>query len=307
MPKRHAKSEFYREKGRARLSPLLLPLFPALLFLLSPAFFPAPALFSGFSGRAATAANAAEARADVPDEAATEELRSDLRSFARKKRVQLELPAPGAPRERKERDYETPLTISRIVVFAAGVGALFLLVMMLVRRGGTGPAKQKDPEGKKDEEATRGEKEKLAKKLLRSEEDADGLAAAGLHAEAMHKLLLDSLNEFRKRDASKLKDFLTSRELLPILPLNVRESEALGDLVRRVEVSHFGNAEPGEEDWKASKESFAKLIRALRGSPGENPGKSEEPKAANPRGNPVSAAAPGGGAFGGAGDGGPAP
>jgi hypothetical protein len=83
------------------------------------------------------------------------------------------------------------------------------------------------------------------------------LAADGRYAEAIHALLLGALDELARRTAPPPRSF-TSREILARVPAAPRA--ALDELVRRVEVVHFGGGAAAAPDWQRC----AELSRAFR-------------------------------------------
>lgn len=86
--------------------------------------------------------------------------------------------------------------------------------------------------------------------------DAEALAQAGDFAEAIHVLLLRTLEELSRRGGVQLPPSLTSREILGRIPLPGDAQHALADLVTAVEVSHFGGATPGASDYHLCRDRF---------------------------------------------------
>ena len=91
-------------------------------------------------------------------------------------------------------------------------------------------------------------------------EDADGLAAQGRFAEAVHLLLFRSIDDIQEKRSGVIGRSLTSREIgaLSILPDSVRD--ALSPIIRIVERSFFGGQDVDESGWhmaRASYQSFA--------------------------------------------------
>jgi hypothetical protein len=152
--------------------------------------------------------------------------------------------------------------LARIVVFIAAIGAVVLLIILLIKYKRAYELKKSIKLAEKKEESI--DREELQSKLKGVGEDSLKLASQGLYTEAMHTLLLRSLKEFKKREGEKMIASLTSRELIPIIPLSQEEDEALRDLVFRVEISYFGKNVPVESDWLLAKESFDRLIKALQ-------------------------------------------
>jgi hypothetical protein len=91
---------------------------------------------------------------------------------------------------------------------------------------------------------------------------AEALAAQRRWAEAIHALLLDTLEALSR--AARLAPSLTSREIVARVPLPARAREALSGLVVAVEVSRFGGAPAGEEDYRACLGRFHAFVETYR-------------------------------------------
>jgi hypothetical protein len=96
--------------------------------------------------------------------------------------------------------------------------------------------------------------------------EADELARQGRFVEAMHVLLLQGLNEMRKRLDLRFADSLTSREIVreANVPSNART--ALRDIIGWVERAYFGTYLATANDYLACRQSFTALSDALQGS-----------------------------------------
>jgi hypothetical protein len=92
---------------------------------------------------------------------------------------------------------------------------------------------------------------------------ADQLAQQGRFVEAIHVLLLQSLNEVRRRLDLRFADSLTSREIVRRAGLPNRAEQALRDIVERVERAYFGTHPTGAEDYQACRERYEVLSQAL--------------------------------------------
>jgi hypothetical protein len=95
--------------------------------------------------------------------------------------------------------------------------------------------------------------------------EADELARQGRFVEAMHVLLLQGLNEMRKRLDLRFADSLTSREIVrqAAVPSNART--ALRDIIGWVERAYFGTYSATSNDYLACRQSFTALSDALQG------------------------------------------
>jgi hypothetical protein len=92
-------------------------------------------------------------------------------------------------------------------------------------------------------------------------EDAARLAGEGRYAEAIHALLLAAIRHFAERSRAAVQPSRTSRELVRLLPLGAETREAFTDLVRSVEMSLFGGAPVGREEYERSLARFRALTR----------------------------------------------
>ena len=100
-----------------------------------------------------------------------------------------------------------------------------------------------------------------APQLALSFDDASRLAAEGRYAEAVHALLLAAIRHFAERSRTAVQPSRTSRELVRTLPLGPEAREAFGELVRTVELSLFGGAPVGAEDYERNLARFQALTR----------------------------------------------
>jgi hypothetical protein len=141
----------------------------------------------------------------------------------------------------------------RFLAWAAAAVVLSLAVIWLVRR--LTPAPADDGPAALDPAAS---------PLEVPLEGARALAAAGRFGDAVHALLLETLEALSR--ASRLAPSLTSREILARVLLPARAREALAALVLAVEVSRFGGAEPGEADYQACLERFETFLSTYRGA-----------------------------------------
>jgi hypothetical protein len=93
---------------------------------------------------------------------------------------------------------------------------------------------------------------------------AEALAAEGRWAEAIHALLLETLQALSR--AARLAPSLTSREIVARVPLPERARDALSGLVLAVEVSRFGGAAAAEDDYRACLGRFQAFLETYRRS-----------------------------------------
>ncbi|HSN91038.1 MAG TPA: DUF4129 domain-containing protein [Anaeromyxobacteraceae bacterium] len=91
---------------------------------------------------------------------------------------------------------------------------------------------------------------------------AEALAARGRFGEAIHVLLLDTLEALSR--AARLAPSLTSREIVARVPLPEPARDALSGLVSAVEVSWFGGEDPGEAEYRLCVDRFHAFLDATR-------------------------------------------
>ena len=91
--------------------------------------------------------------------------------------------------------------------------------------------------------------------------DAEALARQGRYGEAAHVLLLRTIAALGRHQ--RVGPSLTSREILGRLQLAPGSHDALGRLVRVVEVSLFGGRAAAQEDYEACVRAFEALRTSL--------------------------------------------
>ena len=94
--------------------------------------------------------------------------------------------------------------------------------------------------------------------------EADELARQGRFVEAMHVLLLQGLNEMRKRLDLRFADSLTSREIVRQADVPSDARGALRDIIGWVERAYFGTYSATSHDYLACRQSFSALSDALQ-------------------------------------------
>jgi hypothetical protein len=94
--------------------------------------------------------------------------------------------------------------------------------------------------------------------------DAETLARAGRFGEAIHVLLLRTLEALMRGLERPLPRSYTSREILARVHLPDDARAALTHLVTAVEVSHFGGAEPDATDYATCVERFQRFATVWR-------------------------------------------
>jgi hypothetical protein len=95
-------------------------------------------------------------------------------------------------------------------------------------------------------------------------EDAEELARKGLFAQAIHTLLLRTLQELARSAAVRVAPATTSREILARVPLLADARSALAGLITAVEVTHFGDEPANAEDYERCRRQFHVFAEAFR-------------------------------------------
>jgi len=96
--------------------------------------------------------------------------------------------------------------------------------------------------------------------------DADELARRGEYAEAIHTLLLRTLQELVKSAAVRVAPAMTSREILSRVPLLADARDALAGLITAVEITHFGDEPANAADYERCRQQFHVFATAFRAS-----------------------------------------
>lgn len=96
--------------------------------------------------------------------------------------------------------------------------------------------------------------------------DADELARRGLYAEAIHTLLLRTLQELVRGAAVRVAPAMTSREILARVPLLADARTALAGLITAVEITHFGDEPANAADYERCRQQFHVFATAFRGA-----------------------------------------
>jgi hypothetical protein len=94
--------------------------------------------------------------------------------------------------------------------------------------------------------------------------DADELARRGQFAEAIHTLLLRTLQELVRSAAVRVAPATTSREILARVPLLADARSALAGLITAVEVTHFGDEPANAADYERCRQQFHVFAAAFR-------------------------------------------
>jgi hypothetical protein len=93
--------------------------------------------------------------------------------------------------------------------------------------------------------------------------EADDLARQGQYRQAMHLLLLNSLDEIRRQLGTGFAASLTSREILRRVQLSDIGRRSLTAIIRSVERTYFGDEEAGQIDYSDCRINFETLKHSL--------------------------------------------
>jgi hypothetical protein len=96
--------------------------------------------------------------------------------------------------------------------------------------------------------------------------DAEELARRGEFREAIHTLLLRTLEELARTASVRVAPAMTSREILGRVPLLADSRDALAGLITAVELTHFGGDEATEHDYVRCRAQFQVFATAFRGT-----------------------------------------
>ena len=94
--------------------------------------------------------------------------------------------------------------------------------------------------------------------------DAEELAARGEYTEAIHTLLLRTLQELVRSAAVRVSPAMTSREILARVPLLADARDALSGLIVAVEITHFGGDQATLEDYVRCRAQFQVFAAAFQ-------------------------------------------
>ena len=147
------------------------------------------------------------------------------------------------------------------VVLAIAAATFLALIYMRIRHGrwrlpwGKGEAPEHLPVG---EEEWRPEAAPVRSWL----EEADVLAAKGRFAEAIHHLLLRSIEDISRRRPRLVRPALTSRELSISDGIPFAARELFAAIASQVERSLFGGRDVGRADWDRARAAYADFALA---------------------------------------------
>ncbi len=170
--------------------------------------------------------------------------------------IQTEMPKYDLVTVERRKPVTIPTELAQTILYAAI--AVFLVVLLYTLIMNARFSKETNVKPTAQEAAA------AANRMNEAGAEAQVHADGGAYAEAMHTLLLRSVEELRRRSRVPLGRSLTSREILSRLPLDTVVHDAFQALVDRVEVTYFGGRQPSREDYEQCRESFDLLTAALR-------------------------------------------
>jgi hypothetical protein len=185
------------------------------------------------------------------------EIQRAANDLAKQLDLQTELPAPS---REPEKGWSGSLDDIRIFLWIAvicGAAALAYFIRGILPAGGL--ARRSDWDDPSEPSAF-GETQGGAQ----AQATADELARQGRFVEAIHVLLLQGLDEMRRRLDQRFADSLTSREIMRRAKVSANARAALRDIVDWVERAYFGAHPAVAEDYAACRKSFVAFAEALK-------------------------------------------
>ncbi|MEZ4432677.1 MAG: DUF4129 domain-containing protein [bacterium] len=144
------------------------------------------------------------------------------------------------------------LALGQIVLITLGALLLIGLAAVLLRERITAPPPTADTRPAEEPEA-------IPERAILT--DADRLAAAGRYAEAVHALLLRTIEALARR--VPVPRALTSREILDRAALPEDARAAFAELVAAVELTRFGGRRAAADDYTRCVDCFDRIRHAL--------------------------------------------
>ncbi|MCC8109617.1 MAG: DUF4129 domain-containing protein, partial [Planctomycetes bacterium] len=197
------------------------------------------------------------ARTPAADDAPATLPRRTVDASVRDLGIQTELPLRRTVQVRESEPLAIPARVAEMTLLVALIVLITVIVYTIIINAQAG--EQSDLRAPTAEENAA-----AVSRLTEAGSEAAAHADGGAYAEAMHTLLLRSVEELRRRLRVPLARSLTSREILYRIDLGPVAREAFRSLVDRVEVTYFGGREPSREDYEQCRESFDILTACLR-------------------------------------------
>jgi hypothetical protein len=201
------------------------------------------------------------------DNLSQEDAQKLLRKIERVENLQTEFPEKPTFEynfDMPPSDLTLPATIIKIILWG-GIAVIVLLVVYNIFKNVRHRPKAEPDISDKTKNAD-ADTAPIVARMQKAQIAADELASLGRFAEAMHTLLLQSLEELKRRINKPIASSLTSREILFSSDLPGSGYFAFSDIVLRVEKCYFGTHEPVEADYLACRESYEAFTAILRGN-----------------------------------------
>lgn len=202
-----------------------------------------------------------------PDAELTREAANAAHRAERSLSLQTEIPEGGKRIQKENIPLEvTPPSVrftqemAQIVLYI-GIGVILVIVFMSLKDNLWSSSRSRRLEHGEEKETLPAA---TAVRMEKAQAEADDLARSGSFAEAMHTLLLQSVNELRRRLDISIAASLTSREILYRVSLPATGKTAFAEVIGWVEISYFGFHEPSQEDYIACRKSYETLADVLR-------------------------------------------
>lgn len=191
---------------------------------------------------------------------ASESLARAHESLLRDREIQFQFDAPAPPPEPPRIQWLADLLeligpVLRYVFYAAMAIVVLAIVWFIVRE--VLRAKFPDRFGSRKPQSEEVEWRPEAEEARALLEDADALAAQGRYAEAVHLLLLRSVDDIDGRSAGLLRPSLTARDIAELQALPGAARTAFGRIAAVVERSFFGGREVDAAGWSECRQAYA--------------------------------------------------
>lgn len=197
-------------------------------------------------------------------QALSQEVTTAFNNAKRSLNLQTEMPAKKEMKVQRPEIELPAFRISPMLIRVLLITAIIVIVVLIAlnfkaNRWSDSRARKlaREDEIEVDTEAT-------VVRMEKAQVEADELARQGNFAEAMHVLLLQSVNELRRRLKVSIAVSLTSREILYRIGLPPEGHNVFADIIRRVEISYFGSYQPDAGDYNACRNSYDTLTDILR-------------------------------------------
>ncbi|MDR2366598.1 MAG: DUF4129 domain-containing protein [Deltaproteobacteria bacterium] len=179
-----------------------------------------------------------------------------FRRSVKRYNLQTEKGGPAPPRQR----FLAKIPREPFIVMAVATAVILLYLLFKAIVGAIKAAPKKDPGVK----AADGDID--TKALIDTGLKADDLAGQGRIVEAMHLLLLETIEELKKRANVALPSSFTSREIVDSLNLAPAATQSLGQIVGAVEPTWFGGLRPDMDQYRGLRDTFDGFLAILSGA-----------------------------------------